>query len=440
MYHHALISPQTVKESLEKFRVSSPANATIREVVTLVNDLESKTGIPFIRMEMGVPGLPPSEVGVRAEIEALNKGVASAYPDIEGYSELKKEASRFLKAFANVDVSPRSCVATVGSMQGSYAAMLLTGIMHENKNTILFIDPGFPVQKQQVKVLGYGCESFDVYEYRGDKLRNQLESYLAKGNIAAIVYSNPNNPTWVCLNEKELRVIGELSMKYDVTIIEDLAYFGMDFRRDISVPFQPPYQVSVANYTDNYIMLLSSSKAFSYAGQRMAVMCISDVLYEREFPLIHSRLGVAQFGSAMIHRVIYALSAGAAHSGQHAFAAILKAASDGDYHFLSEVKEYEIRASEMKTLFLNHGFHIVYDRDLEESLADGFYFTIGHQGFTGGELLVELLSYGISAIALDNTGSLSQGLRACVSHTQRHRFAELEQRLKAFATDHGRAV
>lgn len=50
---------------------------------------------------MGVPGLPPSAVGVKAEIEALQKGIASLYPDINGLPALKEEASRFIKAFIN---------------------------------------------------------------------------------------------------------------------------------------------------------------------------------------------------------------------------------------------------------------------------------------------------------------------------------------------------
>ena len=48
-------------------------------------------------MEMGVPGLPPSAVGVKAEIEALQNGIASLYPDINGLPELKKEASNLSK-------------------------------------------------------------------------------------------------------------------------------------------------------------------------------------------------------------------------------------------------------------------------------------------------------------------------------------------------------
>ena len=87
-------------------------------------------------------------------------------------------------------------------MQGTFASFLTCSQCDEKKDTILFIDPGFPVQKQQLVVMGQKYETFDVYDYRGDKLKAKLESYLSKGNISAIVYSNPNNPSWICLKEE----------------------------------------------------------------------------------------------------------------------------------------------------------------------------------------------------------------------------------------------
>ena len=166
-------------------------------------------------------------------------------------------------------------------MQGTFASFLTCSQCDEKKDTILFIDPGFPVQKQQLVVMGQKYETFDVYDYRGDKLKEKLESYLRKGNISAIIYSNPNNPSWICLKDEELRIIGELATQYDVIVLEDLAYFAMDFRQDLSTPYQAPFQPSVAHYTDNYVLLISGSKAFSYAGQRIGVSCISDKLYHR---------------------------------------------------------------------------------------------------------------------------------------------------------------
>ena len=427
---------QTARRIIDGYGLPDFGKATIREVVAISTQLEQETNTEFIHMEMGVPGLKAAQVGVDAEVKALQNGIASIYPNINGTPEVKAEASRFIKAFINIDIAPECCVPVTGSMQGTFASFLTSGQCTEGKDTILFIDPGFPVQKQQIVVMGYKYESFDVYEYRGEKLRAILEEHLSKGNIAAMIYSNPNNPAWFCLTDDELKIIGEMANKYDTIVIEDLAYFAMDFRKELGKPFEAPYQASVAHYTDNYILQISGSKAFSYAGQRIGVSCISDKLYHRSYPGLTKRYGGGTFGTVFIHRVLYALSSGTSHSAQFAMAAMLKAANEGQYNFLNEVKIYGERAQKLKEIFLRHGFHLVYDNDLGDPIADGFYFTIGYPGMTSGELAKELMYYGVSAISLVTTGSHQEGLRACTSFIKDHQYAQLDERMKLFAENH----
>ena len=426
------VSSPIILQAIQDLQVRDLSKATIREVVAIAGKIERETGVEFIHMEMGVPGLPPAKVGVEAEIAALQQGVASIYPAIDGLPELKQEASRFVKAFIDLDITPEACIPVVGSMQGGLASFATACQCDARRDTILFIDPGFPVQKQQAAWLNCKYESFDVYDFRGDRLKDKLESYLAKGNIACIIYSNPNNPAWFCLNDNELRIIGELATRYDAIVLEDLAYFAMDFRKDLGTPFRPPYQASVGKYTDNYFLLISGSKAFSYAGQRIGIVAMSNKLYRRSYPGLAERYGGGTFGSVFIHRALYAISSGTCHSAQYALAAIFKAASDGDFHFLEDVKEYGRRAQRLKAIFLKHGFELVYDKDLDEPIADGFYFTIRYPGLSGGELMAALIPFGVSAISLATTGSHQEGLRACTSFIKDHQYDLLDSRLEAF--------
>jgi aspartate/methionine/tyrosine aminotransferase len=426
------LDKKLVDEKIAQLRIPDIGKASIREIVALVNLVEEAGDFKYVRMEMGVPGLPPAQVGVDAEKEALDKGVSAIYPMVDGIKPLKQETSRFVKNFMNIDVAPAGCIPTTGSMQGTYAAFLAAGNCDKKKDTTLFIDPGFPVQKQQMMVLGQKYETFDVFNYRGDKLKDKLESYLSKGNINSIVYSSPNNPAWFCFAEDELKVIGELATKYDVIVMEDLAYFGMDFRKDYSQPGVPPYQPTVAHYTDNYILFISGSKIFSYAGQRIAVMAISNKLFSRDYPDLQDRFNGTTFGATIALKLLYAFSSGTTHSAQYALAAMFKACNDGSYNFVEGIKAYGERAKTMKRLFVENGFHVVYENDLGVPVGDGFYFTIGYKGMTGNELVANLLYYGVSAIALDNTGSNEEGLRACVSFVLPHQFADLEERLKLF--------
>lgn len=427
------IKKEIVDGLINELGIQDFAKATIREVKQVAAMAEKASGVEFIKMEMGIPGLPAAQVGVDAQVKALQDGIAHSYPDIQGLPELKRQASRFVKAFIDVDINPEGCVPVCGSMQGTFASFLTCSQADKKKDTVLFIDPGFPVQKMQLQVQGVKYETFDVYDYRGEKLRQKLESYLSKGNICAIVYSNPNNPSWICFNDDELRIIGELATQYDTIVMEDLAYFAMDFRRDLSRPFEPPYQPSVAHYTDNYILLISGSKAFSYAGERIGVTCISNKLFHRHYDDLSNRYEGLPFGLVFSTRMLYALSSGTSHSAQYAMAAMLGAAADGKYNFRNEIKVYGERAHKLKEIFCRNNFHIVYDRDLDQPIADGFYFTIGYKGMTSGELARELMYYGVSAICLITTGSHQEGLRVCTSFIEDHQYAQLEERMKLFA-------
>ena len=432
-----IFSEEIVEKAAQECKVADLSRATIGEVLLVAQYLEKETGIPFIRMDQGSPGLPVNQAGVEAEKAALDRGVGSQYPAAAGVPELKQEASRFVKAFLNVDISPRSCVPTVGSVAGSYGSFIACTQRIPGKNKVLFIDPGFPIQKSQLRIIGADWVEFDIYQYRGAALREKLESMLQAGDIAAIVYSNPNNPAWICLEEEELAIIGELATKYDAIVMEDLAYFCMDFRRDMGHPFEPPYPPTVAKYTDNYILMLSSSKIFSYAGQRMALICISDKLFERHYPALAERYKDAGvFGQTLIASILYMITSGCTASTQYAYAEMLRLSTEGKINFVEDTREYARRAEKMKKIFTDNGFHVVYDKDVTQEVGDGFFFTIGYGNMSGGDLLKELLYYGVSSINLSTTGSDQQGVRACTSRMRDELYEVMEERMKAFNEDH----
>ncbi len=426
------INYEIVSREITNSGIANIGKASIREIKRLIDNIENATGEKFIRMEMGIPGLPAVKYGIDGEIEALKNGVASLYPEIDGVETLKTEISRFAKLFLDLDINSTGCIPTVGSLQGSFASFMTLNRMHPDKDTTLLIDPGFPVHKQQLQLLGQKFESFDVYNYRGEKLKEKLESYFKKGNIHSLLYSNPNNPSWMCFTHDELKIIGSLATKYDVVVMEDLAYFGMDFRKDYSKPGQPPYQPTAGKYTDKYILLISSSKAFSYAGQRIGMLIISDKLFNYNSKELSKYYSIENFGRCILFGTLYPLSGGTSHSAQYGLESILKAVNDGIYNYRDDVIEYGKKSAIMKKIFTDNGFQIVYDKDIDEPVGDGFYFTISYPGFTGEKLIEEFMYYGISAISLSITGSEREGLRACVSLIDRKQFPDLEKRLKIF--------
>ena len=430
------VSQEQLNREMDGMNIPDITSATIRQILALANRLENHLGQPFVHLEMGNPGLPASDIGIEAEREALLRGIANQYPNSAGIKPLKENGSKFLKAFLDIDIPDRCIVPTVGSMQGTFTLFILLSQRIPGKDTVLFLDPGFPAQHHQAKLLGLKQESLDVYDCRGEALEARLEQALSKGNITAILYSNPNNPAWFNFTSVEHEIIGRMADKYDAIVLEDHAYLGMDFRQRYGVPYTAPFVPTVAKYTKNCILLVSASKIFSYAGQRIAMVCMTPEVYDRKYEALSSFYDMPAFGDAYIFGVLYCASSGVAHSAQYGFAEMLKASVEGRLDFVEVSKDYGRRAAIAKKLFTDNGFYIVYDRDGDQPISDGFFFTVGYPGFTGAELQKTLLRYGVSTISLPSTGSKQEGLRVCVSMlTTPETVNALEERLAAFHRD-----
>ena len=433
-----IFSEELVDSVAKEMHIANIEQATIGEVLLIAQTLEERTGIPFIRMDQGSPGLPANLIGREAEKAAIDRGVGQHYPAAAGVPELKAATEKFIKAFLDLNIPGKCCRPTTGGVAASFGSLLITTQLSPSKNKVLFIDPGFPIQKSQLRVIGAGWENFDIHDFRGEALREKLESYLSKGDIASIIYSNPNNPAWICLEENELQIIGELATKYDVIVIEDLAYFCMDYRRDLGHPYQAPYPPTVARYTDNYILMLSASKIFSYAGQRVAMACVSPILFDRSYPSLAERYHDAgHFGTTFIASVMYMITSGVTHTTQFGLAAMYEAAVKGEIDFVEDTREYQHRASRMLDIFKRAGFTMPYSHDpVQGAIEGGFFFTLGYPGMNAGTLMKELLYYGVSAISLSTTGSDQQGIRACTSRMREELYPVLEERMQAFRHDH----
>ena len=426
-----------IREIIEDQQVHVPT-ASIREMNSLVNAIEKAFDTSFIRMEFGIPGLKASQIAARAESEALLSGnLAHRYAPFDGVPRLKEAASTFAKAFMDLDIPPRCIIPTIGAMHGSYIAQGLAGYFEPNRKTILYLDPGFPVNKLQARTWGLDSLSLDLKDFRGVALAAEVDRLCQEHPIGGCLWSSPNNPSWVVLTENELSMLADVFKKHGVMAIEDMAYFGMDFRKDYGKPFQPPFQPTIARYTDDAFIIFSSSKLFSYAGQRCGLTFIPPKFAEKRFPHLKVRFYKESILNAFIHGGIYPTTAGVPQGPQIGLAALLEATVQGKIDPFEEVREYEKRAKAMKKAFLDHGFHLVYDADQQEPLADGFYFTFAYPGLDGGSLLEELIHYGVSAITLAVTGSkYKEGLRACVSLTKMEDIASLRERLARFHERH----
>ena len=411
-------------------------NLSIRETNRLATIISKKGNIEFIRMEMGIPNIPPSNIAKEAEKEAIDKGMQGFYPPFDGISELKSAGSAFVKAFLDINVGPENVIPTCGSLQGGYISQALAGNMHPGKDTILYLDPTFPVTRYQAKFLGLNSTGIELYDNRGEELIKAINKKVENGNIGGILWSSPNNPSWSCLTESELEGIANICDNNNILAIEDLAYLGMDFRKDYSQPHQKPYIPTIGKFGTNWVTLISASKAFSLPGARCGLAIISPKLDKMEFQGLGEFCGRKRFGHAFSLGGLYVTTSGVSHTAQFALAKILEASTKGEFNFVKITSAYGERARHVRKLFSKYGFKQVYEKDMGETVGDGFYLTMSYPNFDGNSLMLELMRYGISTITLKSTGSnRHEGLRICISFVDLKDMPNLEVKLKQFMED-----
>ncbi len=408
-------------------------NLSIRETNRLATLISQKGNFDFVRMEMGIPNLPTPDIAKEAEKKAIDQGLQGIYPPFDGIPELKSAGSNFVKAFLNMNVEPKHVVPTCGSLQGGYISQALAGNMHKGKDTILYLDPTFPVTRYQAKFLGLRSEGIELYDNRGDRLLEAIKEKISGGNVGGLLWSSPNNPSWSCLNEEELKGIAEICDENDILAIEDLAYLGMDFRKDYSKPNTKPYIPTISKFGKNWITLISASKAFSFPGPRCGLAIISPELNEQEFEQLGNFCGRKRLGHAFSLGGLYVTTSGTSHTAQFALAKMLEKATSGEYNFIKLTSAYGKRAKKVRSIFLKYGFKQVYEKDMDETVGDGFYLTMSYPGYDGTNLMLELMKYGISTITLKSTGSnRHEGLRVCISFVDEKDMPILEERLSKF--------
>ena len=334
-------------------------------------------------MEFGVPGLPASPHRPRRrDAGAPQRHVAHVYAPFEGLPALKAEGARFWKLFAGLDVPPSCVVPTIGAMQGCFAGLALAGQLK---------GPAAPccssARGSRRTACRRGCSA--CRSRRSTSTTTAATGWstpssarVSRGDVGAILWSSPNNPTWIVLKPAELEGIGRLCSRYDVLAIEDLAYFGMDTREDYSVAGAaavPADGDALHGPRDLASSPARRCSATPASASRSPILSpgLMDAAGARPSPRGSAPRTV---GRALIDGIIYPNIACVPESAQYGLLALLKAANDGDRSLFEPARVYASRARAMKRLFLDNGFRLVYDNDLGEPLADGFYFTIAYPG------------------------------------------------------------
>ncbi len=222
-------------------------------------ELKAK-GNNIIGLSLGEPDFNIPEFVKEAAIKAINDNYHS-YTPVDGYADLKRAIITKFNRDNNLVYTPSQIVVSTGAKQSlANLAMVLL-----NKGDEVILPAPYWVSYSDIckvaggipKVIPTSIET--DYKITPEDLEDAIST-----KTKIIIYSSPCNPSGSVYNEKELRSLADVLVKYpDIIVISDEIYELINFTKK---------HVSMAAFKDMYhrtVVVNGVSKAFSMTGWRI---------------------------------------------------------------------------------------------------------------------------------------------------------------------------
>lgn len=234
----------------------------VMEILARARDLEAQ-GRDIVHMEIGEPDFPTPEPIRRAGIAALEKGELFYTPAL-GLPELRQGIADFYRQRYGVVVPPARIIITTGA---SGALMLACAALVEIGEEVILADPGYPANRQFVRVMGgvpraVPVDASSAYQLAPDHLERAWGEH-----TAAALVASPSNPTGTLVSAERLAAMAQIARARGGTLIVDEIYHGIVYEGDAR---------TVLALADDVLVINSFSKYFNMTGWRLGWMVVPE--------------------------------------------------------------------------------------------------------------------------------------------------------------------
>lgn len=191
--------------------------------------------------------------------EECKKAIDQRYTHYEttcyGLPELREVIVEKLKEYNNIEADPNQIVITSANTQASFASYMIT---INPGDEVIFTDPAYPhfnkVEFAGGKVIGVPISEEKDYRIERDELERRITS-----KTKMISICDPLNPVGRVFTRKELSVIADLAIEYDLLVHTDEAYEHcvFDNRKHYSIASLPEMferTISTFTFSKDYAM------------------------------------------------------------------------------------------------------------------------------------------------------------------------------------------
>lgn len=277
-------------------RIQSVQESPIRKLVPIADRAEEK-GKKVYYLNIGQPDIETP----REFFEAINNFDRKVleYSSSHGVTELLEAFSDYYRK-REMDFSKQDIIVTNG---GSEALLFSLMVLCDHGDEVVIPEPFYANYSSFTSSLGIKVSPFITKAEDGFHLPSKDEILESIGDrTKALVICNPGNPTGTVYTEKEMNMIAEIAVEYDLFIIADEVYREFIYNESEFLSF-----ANLKGIEDRVIIVDSISKRFSSCGARIGCVASKNSDFIFEFlKLCQSRLCVStinQIGAAALSRV-----------------------------------------------------------------------------------------------------------------------------------------
>ncbi len=247
-------------------RTANFKESVIRRMTRISNEYGA------VNLSQGFPDFePPKAITDRLSKVALEG--PHQYAVTWGAQNFREALSVKQEHFTGMKVDPNSeIVITCGSTEAMMAAMM--SVTNPGDKVIIF-SPFY--ENYGADTILSGAEPIYVplippkFDFDADLLEDAF-----KQGAKALILCNPSNPCGKVFSKEELKIIAELSIKYDTYVITDEVYEHIIYE-----PYQHTYLATMPGMRERTIECSSLSKTYSITGWRLGYVIASPEVIDR---------------------------------------------------------------------------------------------------------------------------------------------------------------
>ncbi len=200
-------------------------------------------------------------------VTGVHLGGEQAYTEYRGRGIIREDVAQKISTFTGTSFSADKHLIITPGTQG--ALFLAMGSMIGQGDKVAIVEPDYFANRKiaqffDAEIIPISLDYFGSDKQAGLDLTGLEDAF--KAGIKVFLFSNPNNPTGVIYSPAEIRSIGSLAQKYDVSVIADQLY-----SRQIFDGRMYTHLCAEDTRPDNLITIIGPSKTESLSGYRLGI-------------------------------------------------------------------------------------------------------------------------------------------------------------------------